>query len=123
MAVITQTPKEFDFPGIPWPAQFHYTGPFHDNNGREPIAFPWKKLSGSHLVYASMGTLVNGLQKVYKTVLRALEQLPELQVVLSVGKNVNPECLGSIPSNVIVVPRSEERRVGKEVRNRWVSDR
>jgi zeaxanthin glucosyltransferase len=23
LAVITQTPKEFDFPGIPWPAQFH----------------------------------------------------------------------------------------------------
>ena len=22
--VITQTPKEFDFPGIPWPPQFHY---------------------------------------------------------------------------------------------------
>src|SRR5262245_27630339 len=55
-----------------------------------------------------MGTLVNGLQKVYKTVLRALEQLPELQVVLSVGKNVNPECLGSIPSNVIVVPTAPQ---------------
>src|SRR5262245_25382854 len=34
-AIITQTPKEFDFPGISWPAHFHYTGPFHDNNGRE----------------------------------------------------------------------------------------
>ena len=108
MAVITQTPKEFDFPGIPWPAQFHYTGPFHDNNGRGPIAFPWKKLSGNPLVYASMGTLVNGLQKVYKTVVRAVEQLPELQLVLSVGKNVNPECLGSIPSNVIVVPTAPQ---------------
>src|SRR5262249_21005862 len=27
LAVIAQTPKEFDFPGIPWPSQFHYTGP------------------------------------------------------------------------------------------------
>jgi zeaxanthin glucosyltransferase len=103
LAVITQTPKEFDFPGIPWPAQFHYTGPFHDNDGREPVAFPWKKLSGNRLVYASFGTLVNGLQKVYKTVLRAVGQLPEIQVVLSVGKNVKPECLETIPSNVIVV--------------------
>jgi len=24
LAVISQTPKEFDFPGIPWPPQFHY---------------------------------------------------------------------------------------------------
>jgi MGT family glycosyltransferase len=28
--------------------------------------------------------------------------------VLSVGKNVNPECLGSIPSNVIVVPTAPQ---------------
>jgi hypothetical protein len=34
LAVITQTPKEFDFPGTPWPAQFHYAGPFHDSEGR-----------------------------------------------------------------------------------------
>ena len=32
LAVITQTPKEFDFPGIPWPAQFHY-GLFYDDEG------------------------------------------------------------------------------------------
>jgi zeaxanthin glucosyltransferase len=103
LAVITQTPKEFDFPGIRWPAQFHYTGPFHNKHGREPIAFPWSKLNGRPLVYASMGTLVNGLEKVYKSVLRAVEELPELQVVLSAGENVKPESLGSIPSNVVVV--------------------
>ena len=103
LAVITQTPKEFDFPGIPWPAQFHYTGPFHDSDGREPIAFPWEELTGKPLVYASMGTLVNGLGDVYKTVLQAVAQLPDIQVVLSVGKNVKRRDLGTIPSNVIVV--------------------
>ena len=108
LAVITQTPKEFDFPGISWPAQFHYTGPFHDNDGREPIAFPWEKLSGKPLVYASMGTLVNGLAKVYQILLRAVGQLPEIQVVLSVGENVTPESLGTIPSNVIVVRRAPQ---------------
>ena len=46
LAVMTQTPKEFDFPGIPWPAQFHYTGPFHDSEGREPIPFPWVETHG-----------------------------------------------------------------------------
>jgi MGT family glycosyltransferase len=103
LAVITQTPKEFDFPGIPWPAQFHYTGPFHDMEGREPIAFPWEKLTGKPLVYASMGTLVNGLEHVYKTILQATGQLSGIQVVLSVGKNVKFDDLGVIPSNVIVV--------------------
>jgi MGT family glycosyltransferase len=103
LAVITQTPNEFDFPGIPWPAQFHYTGPFHDSEGREPIAFPWGKLTGNPLVYASMGTLVNGLEHVYQTVLQATAKLSEIQVVLSVGKNVKLDDLGTIPSNVIVV--------------------
>jgi len=103
LAVITQTPKEFDFPGIPWPAQFHYAGPFHDDEGREPIAFPWEKLTGSPLVYASMGTLVNGLKHAYKTILNATAQLPEIQLVLSVGENVKPDDLGTIPSNAIVV--------------------
>jgi MGT family glycosyltransferase len=103
LAVITQTPKEFDFPGIPWPAQFHYAGPFHDDEGREPVLFPWDKLTGKPLIYASLGTLVNGLNDVYKHILEAVEPLEDVQVVLSVGKNISPETLGPIPSNTIVV--------------------
>ncbi len=103
LAVITQTPKEFDFPIPHLPPQFHYAGPFHDNEGREPVSFPWEKLTGKPLIYASMGTLVNGLNKVYDTILEAVGEFPQMQVVLSVGKNVNPDDLGSIPSNTIVV--------------------
>jgi zeaxanthin glucosyltransferase len=103
LAVITQTPREFDFPGIPWPAQFHYTGPFHGTKGRKRISFPWEKLTGNPLIYASLGTLVNGLEHVYGTILQAVGQLSGIQVVLSVGQNVKREALGTIPSNVIAV--------------------
>jgi zeaxanthin glucosyltransferase len=103
LAVITQTPKEFDFPIPNLPPQFHYAGPFHDNQGREPISFPWEKLTGKPLIYASMGTLVNGLSKVYDTILEAVGGFSEMQVVLSVGRNVSPDDLGPIPSNTIVV--------------------
>jgi MGT family glycosyltransferase len=103
LAVITQTPKEFDFPGIPWPAQFHYAGPFHDDEGRQPVPFPWDKLTDKPLIYASLGSLVNGLDQVYKHILGAVGALKNVQVVLSVGKNIDPENLGSIPSNTIVV--------------------
>ena len=102
LAVITQTPKEFDFPGIPWPAQFHYAGPFHDDKGREPVFFPWDKLADKPLIYASLGTLVNGLNGVYQHILEAVKPL-DVQVVLSIGKSINPENLGRIPSNTIVV--------------------
>jgi zeaxanthin glucosyltransferase len=103
LAVITQTPKEFDFPIPHLPPQFHYAGPFHDNHGREPISFPWEKLTDKPLIYASMGTLVNGLNKVYDTILEAVGRFSEMQVVLSVGRNVSPDDLGPIPSNTIVV--------------------
>ena len=103
LAVITQTPKEFDFPGIPWPAQFHYAGPFHDDEGRAGVSFPWEQLTDKPLIYAALGTLVNGLTDVYKHILEAVEPLEDVQVVLSVGKNINPQNLGPIPSNTIVV--------------------
>jgi zeaxanthin glucosyltransferase len=108
LAIIAQIPKEFDFPGIPWPPQFHYAGPFHDDRGREPIPFAWEKLTGQPLIYASLGTLVNGLEDIYKTILAAAQKLPEVQVVLSVGKNINPRDLGPIPSNAIVVPSAPQ---------------
>ena len=50
-----------------------------------------------------MGTLVNGLRNVYGTILEAASQFPEMQMVLSVGRNFNPDDLGQIPSNTIVV--------------------
>jgi MGT family glycosyltransferase len=103
LAVITQTPREFDSPGIPWPAQFHYAGPFHDDKGREAVPFPWDKLMDKPLIYASLGTLVNGQYDVYKHIFEAVGALTDVQVVLSVGKIINPENLGSIPSNTIVV--------------------
>jgi MGT family glycosyltransferase len=103
LAVITQTPKEFDFPIRHLPPQFHYAGPFHDNEGREPVPFPWEKLTQKPLIYASMGTLVNGQKNVYRTILEAVGQFPGMQVVLSVGRNLNPGDLERIPPNTIVV--------------------
>jgi zeaxanthin glucosyltransferase len=103
LAVITQTPREFDYPNIQWPTEFHYTGPFHDGEGREKVPFPWDKLTCEPLVFASMGTLVNGLEFVYRTILDAVRDLSGIQVVLSVGLNIDLDDLGPIPSNTLVV--------------------
>jgi zeaxanthin glucosyltransferase len=46
LAWLTQMPKEFDFEDSNWPAQFHYTGPFHDGTGRVDADFPWEQLTG-----------------------------------------------------------------------------
>jgi zeaxanthin glucosyltransferase len=108
LAIVAQVPKEFDFPGIPWPPQFHYAGPFFDDTARAPVPFPWEKLDSRPLVYASLGTLVNGIESIYKIILSALGKRPELQAVLSIGKNIQVAGLGPIPSNVIVVEKAPQ---------------
>jgi zeaxanthin glucosyltransferase len=108
LAVISQTPREFDFPDTRWPAEFHYAGPFHDNKGRKRIPFPWDKLTGEPLVFASMETLVNGLEHVYRTILDAAGTIPGIQLVVSVGHNVTLDELGPIPFNTLVVPSAPQ---------------
>jgi len=49
LASITQVPRAFDFESSHWPPQFHHTGPFHDGKGREPVDFPWERLTGEPL--------------------------------------------------------------------------
>ena len=104
LAVISQTPEAFDFPGIPWPPGFHHAGPFHDDEGREPVPFAWEELDGRPLIYASLGTLVNGQAWVHRAILDALERFPGVQAVFSVGRDVGLGDLGPIPPNTIVVP-------------------
>jgi zeaxanthin glucosyltransferase len=92
-----------DFQGSSWPAHFHYAGPFRDDDGREQIDFPWQKLTGKPLIYASLGSIVNAQPQIYRTILGAVERLNGIQVVLSIGKNMKSDDLGPIPPNTLVV--------------------
>jgi MGT family glycosyltransferase len=104
LAWITQTPKAFDFRSSLWPLQFHHTGPFHDGAGRSAPDFPWDRLTGEPLIYASMGTLQNGLESVFSTISEAVEKSGvKMQLVLSIGAAVEAEQIRSLPANAIVV--------------------
>lgn len=72
------------------------------------MPFPWEKLTGKPLVYASLGTIVNGLDHLYRVILEAAGKFPEIQTVLSVGTNINPDVLGPIPENAIVVSEAPQ---------------
>jgi zeaxanthin glucosyltransferase len=102
LAQLTQTPKEFDFPGDHWPAHFHYTGPWHEPSLRMPVAFPWDKLAGEPLIYASMGTLQNGAEGIFAAIVAAA-QAPGRQLVLSIGQKLDPGKIGTLSANTIVV--------------------
>ena len=113
-ASISQTPRAFDFESSHWPSRFYHTGPFHDGQGREKVNFPWERLTGEPLIYASMGTILNGRVEVFQTIVAALAKNKNLQLVLSVGDQVEPEQIGPVPNNAIVVQRAPQLELLKQ---------
>ena len=103
LAIITQTPREFDFPIVGLPSQWHYAGPFHDGDGRRAIPFPWDELDQRPLVYVSLGTVVNGQDRLYRTVLEALVEMQDLQVVVSAGNSAIAEGLREVSPRALIV--------------------
>ena len=114
LASITQVPRAFDFENSHWPPQFHHTGPFHDGKGRENADFPWERLTGEPLIYASMGTILNGRVDVFRTIAAALSKHKDLQLVLSVGNQIDPQQVGPIPNNAIIVQRAPQLELLKQ---------
>jgi zeaxanthin glucosyltransferase len=99
---ITQCPREFDFESSHRPKRFQYAGPFHDGKGRPELNFPWDRLTGEPIVYASMGTLQNGNADVFRT-MAAVVANKDAQPVISIGHILRPEQIGPVPKNAIVV--------------------
>jgi zeaxanthin glucosyltransferase len=113
LAYITQVPKEFDFENPLLPPQFHYTGPFHDGKGRPKLDFPWDRLTGEPLIYASMGTLMNGRADVFNTIVAGVAKHKDTQLVLSIGDQLDPKQIGPVPANAIIVNQAPQLEVLK----------
>jgi zeaxanthin glucosyltransferase len=114
IAWLTQTPKEFDFQNSNWPSQFHHTGPFHDGKGRDEVNFPWERLTGEPLIYASMGTQLNGQAEVFRTIAAAVAKHKSVQLVLSIGDQLEPEQIAPVASNAIIVKRAPQLQLLKQ---------
>jgi MGT family glycosyltransferase len=114
LASITQVPLAFDFESSHWPTRLYHTGPFHDGMGRAKVDFPWERLTGEPLIYASMGTVLNGNLDVFQTIVRALAKHNDLQLVLSTGDQVDPQQIVSAPKNAIIVQRAPQLELLKQ---------
>ena len=100
LAQISQQTSAFDFPRRSPPPNFHYVGPI-----RRPyrkIDFPWGRLNGRPLVYASLGTLQNRKEQLFRYFAEACSQL-NLQLVLAHGGGVDERFTASLPGNTIAV--------------------
>jgi len=102
LAQIAQLPEVLEFRTDYRPSVLHYTGPFVDAQVRKAIDFPWERLDGRPLIYASLGTLQNGSEEIFRTIAAACAGL-DAQLVISLGGGLDPERLGQLPGNPIVV--------------------
>lgn len=96
-----------------WPWQFHHTGPFHDGRGRNKVDFPWERLTGQPLIYASIGTILNGRLDDFRTIVAALAKHKDLRLVLSVSDQIDPQQVRPAPSNAIIVKQAPQLRLRK----------
>jgi MGT family glycosyltransferase len=80
----------------------HYTGPFVDAEQRPKIDFEWNRLDGRPLVYASLGTLQNGSEEVFRIIAEGCAGLP-VQLIISLGGGIDRERLGVLSGDPIVV--------------------
>ncbi|WP_374820825.1 glycosyltransferase [Aerosakkonema sp. BLCC-F183] len=114
LAQICQLPAEFDFPRVNLSPCFHYTGPFQDSSGLEPVSFPslsfpWEKLTDKPLIYASLGTLQNRKWEIFHSIAEACLGL-DAQLVISLG-NPNSQASLSLPGSPLVVPFAPHQKL------------
>jgi zeaxanthin glucosyltransferase len=104
-AQVAQMPREFDFPRPASDGGLHYTGPWIDDtfeNQLSPSDFPYDKLDGRPILYASLGTLQNSNSRYFEIFAEACRDLPT-QVVISVGAKPGAP-VPKLEGNHLVVP-------------------
>lgn len=98
---VAQQPACFDFPRRRLPDHFHYTAPWTEPGTADDGSFPWDRLDGRPLIYASMGTLQNRLPQVFPIIAEACSSL-RVQLVVALGRR-GATLPGRLPGDPIIV--------------------
>ncbi len=99
---ISQQPEAFEFPRRELPKHVRFVGPLRLPGGYRPVPFPWDRLDGRPLIYASLGTLQNRVAGTFRVIAEACNGL-DAQLVISTGHGIAPEALGELPGHPVVV--------------------
>ena len=114
LAQICQTPAAFDFPRRELPQHFHYVGPLRRLAPRV-IPFPWERLDGRPLIYASLGTLQNAKDQIFRYFAEACLGL-DFQLVITHGGGLDENTASSFPGNPLVVSYAPQLDVLRRAR-------
>jgi len=119
LPVIINSPRTFDFPRPLMANVYHF---FRGSKANQEITdlrlltiIEKKKISGNLIIYCSLGTVTSKYSKVCTTffnkIIKAAHQLPQLQFVLSVGKDYDLTLLKDKPSNVSIFLKVEQKEL------------
>jgi zeaxanthin glucosyltransferase len=112
LAQIAQLPSVLEFDVVTLPPPVHYTGPFLGAQLRPKVDFEWERLDGRPLLYASLGTLQNGSEETFRTIAEACADI-DAQLVISLGGGLDPDRLGTLPGNPIVLRYAPQLEIVK----------
>jgi zeaxanthin glucosyltransferase len=112
LAGVAQLPKCLEFPRTSIPSNFHYAGPFFDRRTRPEET--WRRTaSDKPLVYASMGTLLNGRGHIFCAIAEACARA-NVELIMSLGGGpLSRKYMGSLPGNPTVMPYAPQLAILK----------
>ncbi len=112
LAQISQLPECLDFPRRKVPENFYPTGLLMDENVHNDMPFPWEQLNGRPLIYACLGTAVNGQAHVFRTIAEACSEF-DAQLVMSLGggSSLSEDMLGLLAGRPLVVKYAPQHQV------------
>jgi zeaxanthin glucosyltransferase len=113
LAQVAQLPEILEFEVGDRSPLLHYTGPFVDARQRPAVDFPWERLHGRPLVYASLGTLQNGSEHIFRVIADACAGV-DAQLVISLGGGLDPERLGPLSGKPLVVRYAPQLEILKQ---------
>jgi len=108
LAQISQTCAAFDFPRKEIPETFHYVGALTAEGPDQGDQFPWERLAGRKVIYASLGTVHHKRNAVVLQKIAAACAGLDAQLVISCGKwsdetDAMRDGLQNMPGNVLVM--------------------
>jgi zeaxanthin glucosyltransferase len=109
LAQISQLVPEFDFPRATLPECFHYTGPLRRGSAYG-AAFPYGKLDGRRLIFASLGTLQGSRVNLFDAIADACVGT-DAQLVIAHGGGLTPDQAQRLSNRALVVPFAPQREL------------
>jgi zeaxanthin glucosyltransferase len=108
LARVSQCPDVFDFPRRV-ASSYHGVGSIR-SPGDMSVPFPFERLDGRPLVYASLGSLQGGRRELFAAIAEACAPL-DVQLVITHGHQLDERAASGFAGDPIVVPYAPQREL------------